>query len=103
MLQDCEPSLNSGKDRFGAQKFTIPKFTYYSRPEPYRKYFSCCKAEVASRSLDQQITQEDFPDFSARGKTTLKTIPIDEVDIIIVSMGKRINEITKQKGQRIKY
>ena len=105
-LQDGDPSQNSVKarsawDEVGARKFTIPARS----PDlnPIENIFHIVKRRLRQDALDQQITQEDFAAFSARVKTTLETIPIDVVDRTILSMGKRINEIIKRKGQRIKY
>ena len=61
------------------------------------------KQRLCQDALDHQKTRENFAVFSTRVKTTLETIPIDVVDQTILSMGKRINEIIKRKGQRIKY
>ena len=91
----------SAWDEVGARKFTIPARS----PDlnPIENIFHIVKRRLRQDALDQQITQEDFAAFSARVKTTLETIPIDVVDRTILSMGKRINEIIKRKGQRIKY
>ena len=87
-------------DEVGAQKFTIPARS----PDlnTIEKIFHILKRRLCQDALDQQITGEDFAAFSARFKTTLEKIHIDVVDITILSMGKRINEIVKRKGQRIK-
>ena len=105
-LQDGDPSQNSVKarsawDEVGARKFTIPARS----PDlnPIENIFHIVKRRLRQDALDQQITRGDFAAFSARVKTTLETIPIDVVDRTILSMGKRINEIIKRKGQRIKY
>ena len=91
----------SAWDEVGARKFTIPARS----PDlnPMENIFHIVKRRLRQDALDQQITREDFPAFSARVKTILETIPIDVVDRTILSMGKRINKITKRKGQRIKY
>ena len=91
----------SAWDEVGARKFTIPARS----PDlnPIENIFHIVKRRLRQDALDQQITREDFAAFSARVKTTLETIPIDVVDRTILSMGKRINEIIKRKGQRIKY
>ena len=99
-LQDDDPSQNSVKarstwDEVGARKFTIPARS--PNLNPIENIFHIVKRRLRQDTLDQQITREDFPAFSARVKTTLKSIPIDVVDRTILSMGKSIN------GQRIKY
>ena len=105
-LQDGDPSQNSVKarstwDEIGARKFTIPARSLDLNP--IKNLFHIVKRRLHQDALDQQITREDFAAFSARIKTTLETIPIDVVDRTILSMGKRINEIIKRKGQRIKH
>ena len=83
-----------------AQKFTIPARS----PDlnPIGKIFHIVKRRLCQDALDQRITGEDFAAFSARFKNTLETIHIGVVDITILTTGKRINEIIKRKGQRIK-
>ena len=105
-LQDGDPSQNRVKarsafDEVGARKRTIPARS----PDlnPIENIFHIVKSRLRQDTLDQQITREDFAAFSAKVKTTLETVPIDMVDRTILSMGKRINEIIKRKGQRIKY
>ena len=105
-LQDGDPSQNSVKarsawDEVGDRKFTIPARN--QDLNPIKNIFHIVKRRLRQDPLDQQITREDFATFSARVKTTLKMIPIDVEDRTILSMGKRINEIIKRKGQRIKY
>ena len=105
-LQVGDPSQNSVKarsawDKVGARKFTIPE--RIPDLNPIENIFHIVKRRFRQDALDQQITREGFAAFSARVKTTLETIPINVVDRTILSMGKRINEIIKRKGQRIKY
>ena len=105
-LQDYDLSKNSMKarsawDEVGTRKFTIPARS--PDPNPIKNFFHIVKQRLRQDALDQQITLEDFAAFSARVKTTLEAIPIDVVARTILSMGKRINEIIKQKGQRIQY
>ena len=91
----------SALDEVSAWKFTTPA----SSPDlnPIEKTFHIVKWRLHQDALDQQLTREDFGAFSARVKTTLETITIDVVGRTILSMGKRINEIIKRKGHRIKY
>ena len=42
--------------------------------------FHTAKQSVHQDASDRQITREDFGAFSARVKTTLESIPIDEMD-----------------------
>ena len=105
-LQDGDSSQNSVKarsawDEVAARKFTIPARSLDLNP--IENTFHIVKCRLRQDALDQQITQEDFGAFSSRVKTTLETITIDVVDRTILSMGKRINEIVKRRGHRIKY
>ena len=105
-LQDGDLSKNNVKarsawDEVGARKFTIPgRILDLNLIE---NIFHIVMCRFRQDALDQQITGEDFAAFSARVKTTLEMIPIDVVDKTILSMGKRIKEIIKRKGQRIKF
>ena len=104
-LQEGDPSQNSVKARSLWDEVSVQKFTTPARSpdlNPTENIFHIVKCRLCQDALDQQITQEDFVVFSARVKTTLEMIPIDVVDKTILSMGKRIKEIIKRKGQRIK-
>ena len=67
------------------------------------KIFHIIKLRLCQDALDRQKTKCDFGTFSRKVKNSLGSIPIDLVDRTILPMGKRIKEIIKQKGQRMKY
>ena len=87
LLQDGNPRQNSAAakralDNVDAKLFLIP---------------------LDRDALEQNITNENFKCFSERVKETMENYPVDAIDKIIDSMDRRISEIIKCKGQRLKY
>ena len=54
-------------------------------------------------AIEKNIIYESYKDFSGRVKTTMETFPVDMIDKIIDTMPKRMHEIIKCHGQRLKY
>ena len=105
-LQDGDPSQNSKKaqtsfDEVGAKKFSIPARS----PDlnPIENVFNYVKAELSSQAIKQNITFENFDQYSARVKETLENVPVEYINKTICSMSKRVGMIIKKKGKRIKY
>ena len=85
----------------GAPKCTIPLRS--TDLDPIKNIFLNVKQRLNQDTLDQQITREDFAAFFVRVKTTLESIPTDEGEKTILSLGMRIHQIIKHKRQRVKY
>jgi transposase len=105
-LQDGDPSQNSrlamgALGEIGGRKFAIPPRS----PDlnPIENVFNIAKANFRRDSIEQKITQETYSEFVKRVKETLHRIPVTVIDKVIDTMEKRIKEIIKRKGQRIKY
>ena len=105
-LMDGCPRQNSkiatrAWERRGAKVFTIPARS----PDIncIENYFHLVKKELQAQAIAQNITRETFDQFSMRVEATLKNWSADSIDHIIDTMPKRIDEIIKRKGQRIKY
>ena len=90
--QDGDTSQNSVKARSVLDEVVGQKCTILARSKPYREHLSNCQAEVTPIAA-----------LPARDKTMLELIPVDVVGRTILSLGIRINEIIKQKRQRVKY
>lgn len=58
--------------------------------------------ELRPQAIVKQMDKETFEEFSERVQNTLIKLNIEPSDSIIKTMGKRIDEIIKCKGQRIK-
>ena len=82
-LQDRDPSQNickarSAWDKIGAQKFSILERS----PDlnPMENIFHIVKKKLHQDDLEMKIERQDFEEFLARTKRTLKGVPIDVVD-----------------------
>ena len=61
------------------------------------------KADLHEQALQQNITFEDFDNFSHRVKQTLGVFSVDYINKTIDSMNKRMDMAIKRRGERIKY
>lgn len=106
ILQDGCPRQNSrvameAMDRNGAMVFKIPPRS----PDlnPIENWFHIIKRRLRQQALDRQIEYETFEEFTERVQTTMLECPVSDVDAIIDSMGKRVNEVISSGGYRTKY
>ncbi len=105
-LQDGDPRQNSvaakwALDDVNAKLFSIPPRS----PDinPIENLFHLIQSKLDRDALDQNITKETFERFSERVKQTMESYPVDTIDKIIDSMDKRMADIIKCNGQRLKY
>ena len=105
-LQDGDPRQNSAAakralDDVDAKLFSIPPRS----PDinPIENLFHLIQSKLDRDALERNITNENFERFSERVKETMENYPVDTIDKIIDSMDRRISEIIKCKGQRLKY
>jgi len=54
-------------------------------------------------ALEKEITRETFQQFERRIIQTITAIPRDYIDKVIESMTKRMDDIIRRNGQRLKY
>ena len=93
-LQDGDLSQNSVKARSAWYEVGAGKFTILARsPDLNPPFKNIFHIDNPRRFYCTFHKSQDYTG----------TIPIDVVDRTILFIGKRINEIIKQKGQRIKY
>jgi hypothetical protein len=50
-----------------------------------------------------QILRETLEEFTERTTRTIRMIPLETINKTIASMGNRIEEVKRLKGQRTKY
>ena len=105
-LQDNCPILNCAKARnalnfAGAKLFEIPKRS--ADLNPIENVFNLVKRELKKQARTRNITCETFEQFSERVKSTLYAVSSNVIDKIISSMYKRLDLISKTKGNRTKY
>lgn len=105
-LQDGCPIQNSAKakkmyDKVGALVFSIPPRS----PDIncIENFFHLVGMKLKQDTIDKNITQETYEQFTKRVKTIIKSYPIEKIDKLIDTMDKRIEMIIKAKGRRIKY
>ena len=70
---------------------------------PIENLFHLVSRQLEKNTLDMQITSENFEQFSARVKKTMKHFPITTIDNIIKSMDNCVAMITTQQGERLGY
>jgi len=105
-LQDGDPSQNSKKaklamDSVGATIFSIPPRS----PDinPIENVFNYVKQTLHKQALEQKITFEDVDQYRQRVKQTLQNTAVSYIDKTIETMDKRMLQIIKAGGKRIKY
>ena len=69
---------------------------------PIENFFNVVKRKLREEALNKSI-RETFDAFVIRVKSTLLQISTDYINNTIGSMPKRIKEIIRSKGRRIKY
>ena len=106
VLQDGCPVQNSAKAKLAfkeieAELYQIP--TRNPDVNVIENLFSMVERLSCEDAIQQVITRESYEEFSARVKKTIKSIWHDYINRTIESLNKRIDDIAKSKGQRIKY
>jgi transposase len=105
-LQDGDPRQNSAlakqaMEDVDARMFAIPPRS----PDinPIENFFHLVQLTLNKAALDGGITKETFKEFSVRVRDTINNFPVQTVDKIIDSMDRRMSQIIKLKGERLKY
>lgn len=105
-LQDGDPSQNSkvsqgAMDSVGCKLFKIPPRS----PDlnPIENVFHLARKQLNKDAIAKNIEHETYKEFSRRVKSLLLNFSSVVIDRTIGSMGKRICEVIKMKGQRTKY
>ena len=105
-IQDGDPSQNSAVVRKvlhlkRAKLLSIPPRS----PDinPIENFFNLIKVELRRQALQNNITRENYEEFSQRVYNTIINFPVAQIDKIIDSMDKRMDLIIKGNGKRTKY
>ena len=56
---------------------------------PIENVFHLLDRKLRSEAVEQNITNESYKEFSARVKSTIENIPVEQIDKIIDTMPKR--------------
>ena len=105
-LQDGDPVQSSVAAKRAFQEVDAMMFAIPDRSpdlNPIENLFHLLSKQLETDALDMQIIRENFEQFSARVKKTMKQFPITTIDNIIKSMGNRVATIIKIRGERLRY
>lgn len=105
-LQDGDPSQNSklareAMDTVGCRLFKIPARS----PDlnPIENTFNNIRSQMRKEAVQKRICNETFQQFCRRVQKTILDYNVDIIDRTIESMPKRIDQVIKTKGLRLKY
>ena len=70
---------------------------------PIENVFHLLDRKLKNDAVSNNITRETFTEFCERVQNTLHNFPADKIDKIIDSMPKRMREIVKCHGERLRY
>jgi len=105
-LQDGDPSQNSKVAKIEMNKVNAVVMAIPPRSpdlNPIENVFHVLQKKLGNDAIDQNITHETFVQFSERVKDTMLRFPSSTIDNIINSMPKRLREIVKRRGERLRY
>ena len=105
-LPDGDPVQSSVAAKRAFQEVDAMMFAIPDRSpdlNPIENLFHLVSKQLETDALDMQIIRENFEQFSARVKKTMKHFPITTIDNIIKSMGNRVATIIKIRGERLRY
>ena len=54
-------------------------------------------------AINQNITKETYKEFQQRVIQTMKSIPLEYIDMLIASINKQLNLVIASKGNLIKF
>ena len=106
ILQDGCPRQNSKEALAAMANNAIKIFKIPPRSpdlNPIENFFNTMKKRLRQQALDEKIERETFEEFSERVKRMLLDFPAEDIDKIIDSMGKRVDDIIRSGGYRTKY
>jgi len=105
-VQDGDPSQNS---RAAQNAMKDVKANLLSIPprspdlNPIENLFNVVHKELSYGALRSDIRKETFEEFEKRVIDTMYSISVDTIDKTIASMDKRLKDIIKSRGCRLKY
>ena len=70
---------------------------------PIENTFKQVKDLLNEEAIKDNIEKETFQEFEMRVKKTLLNFPVPAINKVIESMGKRMEELVRVKGRRLKY
>ena len=87
--------------KIGGKKFAIPPRS----PDlnPIENIFHLVRRQLRYEAMETPILRETLEEFTERTTRTIRMIPLETINKTIASMGNRIEEVKRLKGQRTKY
>ena len=85
-VQDGDPSQNSAAARKEMKKLGVEIHSIPQRSpdiNPIENVFHLLDRKLRSEAVHQNITNESYQEFSARVKSTIENIPVEQIDKII--------------------
>ena len=105
-VQDGDPSQNSERAKrelqcIDAELLAIPPRS----PDcnPIENIFKQVKDKLNEEAIRKNIQEETFTEFEVRVKETLINFPTQAINKVIESMGKRMYDLIRVKGRRLRY
>ena len=105
-LQDGDPSQNCVMARNAMQHVNADLLNIPARSpdlNPIENLFHLVGKKLKQDAIDQNIEIESFKEFSKRVIDTITNTDSGVIDNIIESMPKRIKDVIKVRGERLKY
>ncbi len=105
-LQDGDPSQNSAAAKKAMLEVNSELFRIPPRSpdiNPIENFFHLVRKQLEKDALTENITNETYEDFENRVKRTMSDVPLSIVNKTIESLPKRMRDIIKNKGKRLKY
>ena len=105
-VQDGDPSQNCKAAKLALKhgKFTMQAIPARSPDiNPIENVFHIAKRDLESDTIKRHVSRESYQEFVKRAQKVITRMSKTTIDNIIASMYKRMGDIVKNKGHRIKY
>ena len=106
VLQDNCPVQTSKAAQKAFDKIDVELFPIPARSPDVNVIENCFKilaANLKEDALSQRIIKESYEEFSERVRSTIMNLSPNYINKTIQSLNKRMVEIVRRKGQRIRY
>lgn len=98
--QNSAAARNAMKE-VGAHLLSIPPRS--PDVNPIENVFHLVQKKIRKDAVEYRIQRETLPQFEKRVIDTLYSIPLETINKTIASMDRRLRDIIKCKGCRVKY
>ena len=70
---------------------------------PIENFFHLVSKKLRDTALQKQLSKETYDEFQQRVVDTIYSMPIQTINNLIESMNRRIGDVSKNNGSRLKY